>query len=53
MNKIYKKSRLTDLKKQADKRKNNPDLRHKPNEKDILIASENTKFMQPAQYATL
>ena len=53
MNKIYKRNKLYDLKEKAEKRKNNPHLRHMPNEKDILIALENTKIMQPAQYETL
>ena len=53
MNKVYKISKLDNLKERAKKRKNNMDLRHIPNEKDRLIALEHTKFMQPAQYATL
>ena len=53
MKKTYKKSKLNDLKERADKRKKNLNYRHAPNEKDILIALENTKFMQPAQHATL
>jgi hypothetical protein len=53
MKKTYKESKINEIKKRADKRKNNLKLRHNPNERDITIALENTKFMQPAQYATL
>jgi len=53
MKKTYEEIKLNNLKKRAEKRKNDMNLRHTPNEKDISIARENARFMQPAQYATL
>jgi len=53
MNRIYKKSKLDELKHKAEIRKKSPKLRHIPNEKDVLLTLENAKLMQPLQYETL
>jgi len=53
MKKTCEETKLNDLKKRAEKRKNDMNLRHTPSEKDISTAREYARFMQPAQYATL
>ena len=52
MKKIYKKNGIAELKEKAAKRKNNPKLRHTPNNSDIITANENAKLLQEEQYKT-
>ena len=52
MKKTYKKIGITELKEKSEKRKNNPKLRHTPNDSDITAANENAKLLQKEQYKT-
>lgn len=45
--------KMNELKRKSSSRKNNPNLRHTPNEKDKAIVLENAKIMQSVQYETL
>ena len=47
------KLKLLDLSKQASAIKDDPQLRHTPNDHDLSVASENTRFMQIYQYQTI
>ena len=53
MPKTMKNNKLIKLSKRADKIKNDPALRHIPNEHDIRIISENTRIMHHYQYETV
>ena len=48
-----KKNRLLELRKKADKRKNNPQYRHEPNNIDIVTATDHTKLTAPEQYKAM
>ena len=53
MKKTYEESKINDLKNRADKRKNNPDYRHIPNNFDIAAANEHAKLLEQEQYRVL
>ncbi|MDR2572204.1 MAG: hypothetical protein LBD23_18165 [Oscillospiraceae bacterium] len=44
---------LKEIAKRAALIKANPKLRHKPNKKDLSVASEHTKLMAHRQYQTI
>jgi hypothetical protein len=47
------KSELAELRKQAMKRKNDPNLRHKMNSKEKGIYNQNSKDMQEVQFRSM
>jgi hypothetical protein len=48
-----KRIQLKEIAKRAALVKSNPNLRHEPNDKDLLISSEHARLMSYPQYQTI